>query len=241
MAEHKGQTKETASKNKPNVTRRTFTIGAVGACAAIGLGSVKFFPKQDQLRPPGAQDETMLITSCIRCNKCREICPQNAIGFGHVENGFLNTRTPIMDFKSGYCDFCKDEDGGPKCAQVCPTGAIEKLDNTDNVVLGKAELNRNWCLAARGMGCHECVDHCPYDAIYIGDDHVPVVKFDLCNGCGACEFYCISMSSGALIDEASDRAILVKPTSIAKRPEEQERSIRDSVTYTNQEHDNEEF
>ncbi len=105
------------------------------------------------------------------------------------------------------------------------------MEDADGMVIGKAELNRDWCLAARGMGCHECVDHCPYDAMVIGADSVPVVRYDQCNGCGACERYCISMSSGALIDGAKDRAILVKPASIAKRPDEQGRSIRDSVTY----------
>lgn len=232
---HDSAEKQQKEAKKPNVTRRTFTIGAVGACAAIGLGAVKFIPKEEQLRPPGAQDETALITSCIRCNKCREVCPHDAIGFGHIEDGILNARTPVMDFKSGYCNFCEDQEGGPKCAQVCPTHAIEQLVSTSDVIIGKAELNRNWCLAARGMGCHSCVDSCPYDAMEIGEDHVPVVKFDVCNGCGACEFNCISMSAGSLIDEASDRAILVKPVSIAKRPEEQERSIRDSVTYVDQE------
>lgn len=215
-----------------NVTRRTFAIGAVGTCALVGLGAVKLTPKQELLRPPGGQDETALIAGCIRCGKCREVCPQNAIGVAHIEDGVINARTPSMDFKSGYCNFCQDREGGPLCAQVCPTGAIEKLQDTSSVIIGKAELNRDWCLAARGMGCHECVDHCPYNAMVIGEDAVPVVQFDLCNGCGACERYCISMSSGALIDGASDRAILVKPVSIAKRPEEQGRSIRDSVTYT---------
>ncbi len=215
----------------PNVSRRTFAIGAVGACALVGLGAVKFVPTQEQLRPPGAQDEDTLIGGCIRCGKCREICPQRAIGVAHIEDGVLNARTPLMDFKSGYCNFCQDVEGGPLCAQVCPTRAIQQVQDTSTVVIGKAELNRDWCLAARGMGCHECVDHCPYNAMSIGEDAVPVVDFDACNGCGACERYCISMSSGALIDGAKDRAILVKPVSIAKRPEEQGRSIRDSVTY----------
>lgn len=216
-----------------NTTRRTFVIGAAGTCVLLGLGATRFIPTNELLRPPGAQDEDTLITGCIRCGKCREVCPQNAIGVAHIEDGFLNARTPLMDFKSGWCNFCEDVEGGPRCAQVCPTHAIPQLASTESVILGKAELNRNWCLAARGMGCHECVDHCPYDAMEIGSDSVPVVRFDACNGCGACEFHCISMSSGALIDGASDRAILVKPVSVALRPEEQGRSIRDSVTYTN--------
>jgi ferredoxin-type protein NapG len=220
--------KKTAS---PSMTRRSFAAGAVGACALLGMGAVKFAPEGELLRPPGAQDESHLLSTCVRCNKCREVCPQRAIGVTHVEAGFINTRTPSMDFKSGYCNFCQDRQGGPLCAEVCPTGAIEHMESGSTAVLGKAELNRDWCLAARGMGCHECVDHCPYHAIELGSDKVPVVDYDACNGCGACETYCISMSSGSLEVGATDRAILVKPASIAKRPEEQGRSIRDSVTY----------
>ncbi len=235
VQEEKAATSRTAQGSPegdaPSVSRRGFTIGAAGVCALVGLGAVKIVPDQEQLRPPGGQDEEALISGCIRCGKCREICPQRAIGIAHIEEGLINARTPLMDFKSGYCNFCKDIAGGPLCAQVCPTHAIGRMEDADGVVIGKAELNRDWCLAARGMGCHECVDHCPYDAMVIGADSVPVVRYDQCNGCGACERYCISMSSGALIDGAKDRAILVKPASIAKRPDEQGRSIRDSVTY----------
>ncbi len=224
-----GKKKDAASG--ASMTRRSFTAGAVGACALFGMGAVKLAPTAELLRPPGAQDQTRLLATCIRCNKCREVCPQRAIGVTHIEDGFINARTPSMDFKSGYCNFCQDKDGGPLCASACPTGAIEHIAKGATPILGKAELNRDWCLAARGMGCHECVDKCPYNAIELGADKVPVVDYDACNGCGACELYCISMSSGALIDGATDRAILVKPESVARRPEEQGRSIRDSVTY----------
>lgn len=217
------------------VTRRSFVVGAVGAAAMLGLGGVSLLPREELLRPPGAQDEDQLVSACIRCGKCREVCPQHAIGVAHIEDGFINARTPVMDFKRGACNFCEDREGGPLCAEVCPTGAIGKLAPStaaSSAIIGKAELNRDWCLAARGMGCHACVDACAYSALVIKEDHVPQVVYELCNGCGACEFHCISMSSGALIDGAKDRAILVKPASVALRPEEQDRSIRDSVTYT---------
>ena len=75
-----------------------------------------------------------------------------------------------------------------------------------------AEINRDWCLAAKGMGCHECVDVCNYEALELGADNVPVVDVDACNGCGACELACISLSAGSITAGATDRAIVVRPT-----------------------------
>ena len=43
------------------VSRRTFALGAVGACAVIGLGGVKYLPSATLLRPPGGQDEEQLV------------------------------------------------------------------------------------------------------------------------------------------------------------------------------------
>ena len=42
----------------------------------------------------------------------------------HLEDGILNMRTPSMDFKAGWCDFCTTEPDGPQCLKVCPTQAI---------------------------------------------------------------------------------------------------------------------
>jgi ferredoxin-type protein NapG len=61
------------------------------------------------------------------------------------------------------------------------------------------------------MGCRECVDACSYEAMSIESDHVPAVDENVCNGCGACEFACISLSAGSLSVGATDRAIVVQP------------------------------
>ena len=126
------------------------------------------------------------MRGCLHCEKCREVCPKHAIAPAHIEDGILNARTPRMDFKSGWCDFCENEPGGPKCVAACPTHALSCPDPSQ-AIIGKAEINRDWCLAAKGMGCHECVDVCNYEALELGADNVPVVDVDACNGCGACE------------------------------------------------------
>lgn len=213
MSEHE-TTSEPAgkpTKTRSGFTRRTFAFGALGACALFGLGGLTYLPSKTLCRPPGGQDEEHLIAGCIHCEKCREICPKGVIGPAHIEDGILNARTPKMYFKRGWCDFCENEPNGPKCIEVCPTGALA-AGGIEPIIIGKAVLNRDWCLAAKGMGCRDCVDACTYDAMEIGSDHVPIVKLDACNGCGACELACISLSAGSITYGATDRAIVVRPT-----------------------------
>lgn len=197
------------------MSRRTFAIGAVGAAAMVGLGAVKVAGADPIVRPPGAQDEDAFIASCIHCERCREVCPQHAVKPARLESGLLNLRTPQMDFRSGWCDFCEREEGGPLCAAACPTSAfrLPAGSASENVRLGIALINRDWCLAFQAMGCHECVDACPYEAMGLHDDGTPYVIEDACNGCGACEHACISLSSGSLATGATDRAIVVVPES----------------------------
>ena len=197
------------------ISRRTFAIGAIGSAALIGLGTFKLVGSEPIVRPPGAQDESAFIASCIHCERCREGCPQHAIKPARLETGVLNVRTPQMDYRRGWCDFCENVEGGPACAAACPTGAFrlpaEPL--SENVKLGLAVINRDWCLAYQAMGCHECVDACPYEAMGTNPDGTPYVIDDRCNGCGACEYACVSLSSGSISVGATDRAIVVVPLS----------------------------
>ena len=162
MAEEKKMPAEKRAQGA-GFSRRTFALGAIGAAGLVALGAgAKIVPSKTLLRPPGGQDEVTLWGSCLHCEKCREVCPQGAIGPTHLEDGILNMRTPSMDFKAGWCDFCTNEANGPQCVNVCPTQAIvlptgATLGNTEtgevgNVILGVAEVNRDWCLAQRGMG-----------------------------------------------------------------------------------------
>ena len=189
------------------MSRRTFALGAVGACAVIGLGGVKYLPSATLLRPPGGQDEEQLVRGCLHCEKCREVCPKHAIAPAHIEDGILNARTPRMDFKSGWCDFCENEPGGPKCVAACPTHALSCPDPSQ-AIIGKAEINRDWCLAAKGMGCHECVDVCNYEALELGADNVPVVDVDG-NFCGiGFESITLLCPLGALLAMIAERTAI---------------------------------
>ena len=203
------------------ISRRSLCIGVGGVAVMAGLGALRLVPREPLVRPPGGQDEARLVAGCVRCAKCAEVCPRNAIKLAHVEEGVLAMRTPQMNFYSDYCDFCVEENGGvPLCAAACPTGALqpsdEPIDPTEReVVIGVAHLERDWCLAYYDTGCHICYDACVdeagFDAIELDEHRRPYVVEDKCNGCGACEAACVSLTAGSrsIAGDAAGRAIRV--------------------------------
>ena len=143
------------------VSRRGFVLGSAGGAAMLALGLVKFAPETALCRPPGGQDEDRLLGMCVRCGKCMEVCPTGVIAPAHIEDGIVGVRTPRLDFSrskaqlgslAGWCDHCNEENGGtPRCAQVCPTGALTPPEGStfDSMRLGTAVINRDWCLVIR--------------------------------------------------------------------------------------------
>lgn len=203
-----------SEEKKEGITRRSFAVGVVGTCALLGMGGLKYVGSAAICRPPGGQDEDRIISLCLHCEKCREVCPKTAIGVAHIEDGILNMRTPKMNFNLGWCDYCAEShDGVPQCVASCPTQALLLPEGAtaETVIIGKAEINHDWCLGWLLMDCRYCVDVCPYDAIELDENKRPVVIEDKCNGCGACENVCVSLKNGSINSEATDRAIVVKP------------------------------
>ena len=105
----------------PAITRRSVLEGAAAAVVMLGLGGAvrAFAGEGTPLRPPGGQDEARLQGSCIRCDRCRTVCPTKAIGVGALADGVVNVRLPQMDFRSGYCDMC---DGEFRCVRATTGG-----------------------------------------------------------------------------------------------------------------------
>ena len=195
------------------LSRRAFALGGAGAAVTLALGGFRFIPKNSLVRPPGGQDEDRLFARCIRCERCYEVCPRDAIRPAHLEDGIIGMRMPEMSFDTGYCNFCADENGGqPLCVAACPTGALQLDDGTkaEKTILGIAELNVDLCLAFRLIGCRFCYDACPYEAMGLDEFKRPYVISDLCNGCGACESVCASLMDGSIAVGAESRAIIVK-------------------------------
>lgn len=80
------------------------------------------------------------------------------------------------------CNQCRDA----KCAAACPTNAIYSRD-------GVVRINDSEC-----VGCHACVDACPFGAMYVHSDVEVPLKCDLCENNG--EPQCAKMCpTGAIV------------------------------------------
>jgi len=137
-----------------------------------------------------------------------------------LEKGLLNTRTPMANFKLGWCDFCQEDyNGEPQCLKVCPTEALKLPPDAtpETVIIGKAYIVEDWCLGWQLKGCRICVDECPYEALEVDSYDRAIVIYDKCNGCGLCENVCVSMIHTSLTPHADDRAITIKPVEIVEK------------------------
>ena len=213
---------EEAEKTYAGMSRRAFALGCGGAATLLALGGLKVVPAAAQVRPPGGQDEDHVISACVRCERCIEACPRQALRSSHLEDGILGVRLPAANFDVGWCDFCAEENGGvPLCVRNCPTDALSLPANADarNTIIGLAEIDQKTCLAFRDTGCHFCYDACQqagYNAIKLDSDGYsgrPYVIADQCVGCGACESVCVSLQQGSIVAGATERAIVIRPAS----------------------------
>lgn len=217
-SENSGQASKSSNSKKPIISRRSLCIGLGGTAVLAALGfcnSTAIAGPEKLVRPPGGQDENRLISACIRCEKCYEVCPQSAIAPAHIEDGLVNMRTPVMSYNDSYCDWCAQTNNGvPKCVEACPTEALALPEGAtkENTILGVASINPDWCLAYKLIGCKFCYDACPYDAIEMDEQMRPTVIEERCNGCGACEAACVSLKNGSISSGATSRAIVVVPS-----------------------------
>jgi len=197
------------------MSRRSFIVGGAGLAALLGIGGIaKYAGVSSLLRPPGGQDEKRFIALCLRCQKCREVCPNGCIMPSKTEDGFVNARTPKMNFKLGWCDFCAEAyKGVPQCVKVCPSQALKLPDGATatSIKIGVAVIDKDSCLGWLLKGCRTCVDNCPYDALTLDENNRPVVVENKCNGCGLCEYVCVSLKNASITGRSKDRAIIIKP------------------------------
>lgn len=161
---------------------------------AFGGVGVAFAGGEDLLRPPGGQDENNLFSACIRCDRCRSVCPAGVVGVATIENGFTQMRMPKMDFRRSYCDTC---DGEYKCIEVCPTCALLPFDK-ETQKIGMAVIDYDKCLVygISGTCSGKCVEHCPENALSFNENNRLILDEDLCWGCGICEFVCPANAYG---------------------------------------------
>jgi ferredoxin-type protein NapF len=186
---------------------RRYLVGSI----SLGLFSalaVKTNPLQTEsgrknnrlIRPPGALPEEKFVSVCTGCGECLKVCPNNALQATFLEAGLAGFYTPRLVPRIGYC-----EEHCNFCGRVCPTEAIRPLPVEEKrlVQMGVAHLDKTRCIAfEKDKICMVCNEQCSYHAI-IGDERDdkkrPIVKEELCTGCGICENKCPVEGESAII------------------------------------------
>jgi polyferredoxin len=169
-------------QKSPNWERRATVASAMGGALLIPTARVANWPDKAYspkvIRPPGSVEEREFLERCIRCAECMKVCPNNALHPALFEAGPEGLWTPILIPRIGYC-----EHSCVLCGQVCPTGAIQKIEEkhklgigVDPVVIGTAMFDRGRCLPwAMATPCTVCEEFCPTSpkAIWVEEVLVP--------------------------------------------------------------------
>lgn len=163
--------------------RAALVVGGLVSLLFAGASDAK--PASRRIRPPGALPEAEFLATCLRCGKCAQVCPRDAIIIGRGDKG-VGIGTPYIEPRRAACDLCLE------CIPVCTSGALRPMEKAA-VRMGTAEIDHNTCLAWQGDECKVCYTACPFynQAIKLEDHKRPVVDKTVCVGCGICEHVCI--------------------------------------------------
>ncbi|MFC1641860.1 4Fe-4S binding protein [Myxococcota bacterium] len=171
-----------SSQSQPDLERRAVIASVTAGAALVPSMRIGNWPDRAYnpkvIRPPGAVEEREFLARCIRCGECMKVCPNNALHPALVEAGLEGLWTPILIPRIGYCELtCV------LCGQVCPTGAIRKIDERARlggerppVKIGVAAIDRGRCLPwGMSIPCIVCEEFCPTSpkAIWVEEASVP--------------------------------------------------------------------
>ena len=118
--------------------------------------------------------------ACTTCMSCVVVCSERHTGTSAPSRARLRIHVDVLgaDYDASYCRQC----GNAPCAAVCPVEAI-----TFDEELRAWLLDEDLC-----TGCGECVEACPFDAIWLDPISGLAFKCDLCSGAARCVEVCPS-------------------------------------------------
>jgi carbon-monoxide dehydrogenase iron sulfur subunit len=118
--------------------------------------------------------------ACTTCMSCVVVCSERHTGTSSPSRARLRIQVDVLgaDCEAAYCRQCANA----LCASACPVGAIS-FDEELRAWL----LDEDLC-----TGCGDCVEACPFDAIWLDPISGLAFKCDLCSGAVRCVEVCPS-------------------------------------------------
>ena len=139
------------------------------------------------IRPPGAAEEDLFLSLCLRCGQCAQACPYHSIQILGPEAGASSGTPAMSDLRNYPCQLCTEY-----CTLVCPNKALEYVEGSE-VRAGLARIDMEKCRSWQEDECRVCYMACPIykEALILKDFKKTFVISDKCTGCGICEHVCI--------------------------------------------------
>ena len=164
----------------------------------------KVIKRETIIVPAGGKGLRHFDRHCTGCQLCVTVCPNKALKPSSCLDRLMQ---PSLSYELGYC-----RPECVKCSEVCPTGAIVKIDQAEksSTQIGHAVwVEQNCVVLTDGVSCGNCERHCPVGAITMiereMEDYstakVPMIDVERCIGCGACEYLCPSRPFSAIYVE----------------------------------------
>ncbi len=180
----------------PSIVSALIVMGGLGVLFGAGLAiasrifAVKKDPRVEQIEEilPGAN-----------CGAC------GAPGCAGFAEGVVEGKYDVAGCTAGGADVAQKVAGimGQEAGSVIPKVAVVRCRGDHDTSTQRAEYQGVQSCQAAAMiaggakgciygclGLGDCVASCPFNAIYMGDNGLPIVDETLCTGCGNCVTAC---------------------------------------------------